>query len=44
VHNKEGEVARFIPYSGQEDVLLAEIPIVQFLAEQIIIKSGKDLD
>jgi hypothetical protein len=44
VHNKEGEVARFIPYSGQEEVLLAEIPIIQFLAEQIIIKSGKDLD
>jgi hypothetical protein len=44
VHNKEGEVARFIPYTGQEEVLLAEIPIVQFLAEQIIIKSGVDLE
>ncbi len=44
VHNKEGEVARFIPYSGQEEVLLAEIPIVQFLSEQIIIKSGTDLE
>ncbi len=44
VHNKEGELARFIPYSGQEAELLAEIPIVQFLAEQIIVKSGKDLE
>ena len=44
VHNKEGEVARFIPYSGQESVLLAEIPIVQFLAEQLIIRSGSDID
>ena len=44
VHNKEGEVSRFIPYSGQESVLLAEIPIVQYLAEQVILRSGTDID
>ncbi|WP_146030143.1 hypothetical protein [Methylocella silvestris] len=43
VHNKEGEIARFIPYSGQEDVLHKEIQILIYLAEQLIIKTGKDI-
>ena len=43
VHNKEGEVSRFIPYSGQEEVLLKEVQILLHLAEQLIIKTGKDL-
>lgn len=43
VHHKEGEVARFIPFSGQESVLYREIPLLLYLAEQVIIKTGKDL-
>lgn len=43
VHNKEGEIARFIPYSGQEEALHKEVQILIFIAEQLIIKTGKDL-
>ena len=43
VHHKEGEVSRFIPFSGQEEVLFREIPLLLFIAEQLIIKSGKDI-
>lgn len=43
VHNKEGEVSRFIPYTGQEEALVKEVQILVFLAEQVIIKTGKDL-
>jgi hypothetical protein len=43
VHNKEGEVARFIPYTGQEEVLQKEVQILLYLAEQLIIKTGKDI-
>jgi hypothetical protein len=43
VHNKEGEVSRFVPYTGQEEILQKEIQILVFIAEQLIIKSGKDL-
>ena len=43
VHHKEGEVSRFIPFSGQEAILYREIPLLIFLAEQIIIKTGKDI-
>ena len=43
VHHKEGEVSRFIPFSGQEGILYREVPLLLYLAEQIIIKTGKDL-
>jgi hypothetical protein len=43
VHNKEGELPRFVPFSGQEKVLANEVPVVQYLAEQLILRSGKDL-
>jgi hypothetical protein len=43
VHNKEDEIFRFIPYTGQEEVLHKEVQILIHLAEQIIIKSGKDI-
>lgn len=43
VHNKEGEVGRFVPYSGQEELIHKEVQILLFLAEQMIIKTGKDL-
>jgi hypothetical protein len=43
VHYKEGEVSRFIPFSGQEKVLFREIPLLLFLAEQLILKTGKDI-
>lgn len=42
VHNKEGEISRFIPYTGQEETLLKEVQILQHIAEQLIIKTGKD--
>lgn len=43
VHCKEGEVSRFIPFSGQEKILHKEMPILLYLAEQIIIKTGKNI-
>jgi hypothetical protein len=43
VHNKEGEVSRFIPYTGQEEILQKEVQILLYLAEQLIIKTGKDI-
>ena len=43
VHHKEGEVSRFIPFSGQEQILYREIPLLLFIAEQLIIKTGKDI-
>lgn len=43
VHNKESDFARFIPFSGQETVLSKEIPLILYLAEQLILKTGKDL-
>ena len=43
VHNKESKISRFIPYSGQEEILAKEIQILLFLAEQLIIKTGKDI-
>ncbi len=43
VHNKEGDLPRFVPFSGQEAILSREIPIVLFLAEQLILKTGKDI-
>lgn len=43
VHNKESEVSRYVPYSGQEETLYKEIQLLVFLAEQLIIKSGRDI-
>ena len=43
VHHKEGEMSRFIPFSGQEAILYREIPLLIYLAEQVIIKTGKDI-
>lgn len=43
VHNKEGELPRFIPFTGQEDTLVKELPILMFLTEQLIIKTGNDV-
>lgn len=43
VHNKEGELARFTPFSGQEAVLFKETPLLIFLAEGLIAKTGTDV-
>jgi hypothetical protein len=43
VHNKEGEISRFIPFSGQEKILLSEAPLLQLVAEELILKTGKDV-
>lgn len=43
VHNKEGELSRFVPFSGQEKILVNEAPLLRRIAEELIIKSGKDL-
>jgi hypothetical protein len=32
-----------VPFSGQEKALYREAPLILFLAEQLIIKTGKDL-
>ncbi len=43
VHNKEGELPKFIPFSGEEATLSKEIPILLFVAEQLILRSGRDI-
>jgi len=43
VHNKEDELPRFVPFSSQDEHLEHEIPLVRFLAEQLIIKTGDDM-
>lgn len=43
VHNKEGEISRFIPFSGQEEILLNETPLLLYIAEELILKTGKDI-
>jgi hypothetical protein len=43
VHNKEGDWPRFTPFSGQEETLVKEVPLLQFLAEQLILRTGRDL-
>jgi len=43
VHHKEGDLPRFVPFTGHEDVLVKELPIVMFLAERLIVKTGDDL-
>lgn len=43
VHNKEGELARFTPFSGQEAALFKETPLLIFLAEGLIAKTGTDV-
>ena len=43
VHNKEGELSRFIPYTGQEEALVKEAQLLAFLAESLIIKTRKDI-
>lgn len=44
VHSKEGEEYAFVPFSGDEYALKKEIPLMRFLAEQIIIKTSKNFD
>lgn len=43
VHNKEGEVSRFIPFSGQEKILVNETPLLRRISEDLILKTGKDI-
>lgn len=43
VHNKEGEVSRFIPFSGQEKILAKEAPLLRRISEELILKTGKDI-
>lgn len=43
VHSKEGKVSRYIPFSGQEHILSKEIPLLMYISEMLIIKSGKEI-
>jgi hypothetical protein len=43
VHNKEGELARFIPFSGQEKILVNEAPLLKEISEELILRTGKDI-
>lgn len=43
VHNKEGEESRFTPFSGQERLLVQEIPLLLKIAEELIHRTGKEL-
>lgn len=41
VHHKEGLDARFRPFTEDEEMLSREVRLVKFLAENIIVRSGK---
>lgn len=43
VHNKEGEAARFTPFSGQEKILVNEAPLLKQISEHLILRTGKDI-
>ena len=43
IHNKEGEVSRYVPFTGQEEGLHKEVQLLMYLSEQMIIKTGRDL-
>jgi len=43
VHNKEGEESRFTPFSGQERILIKEAPLLLKIAEELIHRTGKDI-
>ena len=43
VHNKEGEESRYTPFSGQEKILIKEAPLLLRIAEELIQRTGKDL-
>lgn len=43
VHNKEGETARFTPFSGQEKILVNEAPLLKRISEDLILRTGKDI-
>jgi hypothetical protein len=43
VHNKDGDRVRYRPFSDQEEILAKEVPLILFIAEQLIIKTGKDI-
>ena len=51
IHSKEGELifdekkkGIYIPFTGDEEELRREIPLIRFVAEQIIINSSKELN
>jgi hypothetical protein len=43
VHNKEAEVSRYVPFTGQEETLQREVQLLVYLAEQLILKTGRDI-
>ena len=42
VHSKEGEDYAFVPFSGDEEALKKEIPLIKFMAEKIILKTAEE--
>ena len=43
VHSKEGQKSRYMPYKHEAE-LAKEVPLMRFIAEAIILESGKLLD
>ena len=43
VHSKEGEKPKYVPFSKYEEDLKNEIPLMRYIAEQIIIKNSEEL-
>lgn len=44
VHNKDDGLPKFLPFSGQELFLDAEVEFVKYIAEQVILRSGVALN
>jgi hypothetical protein len=43
VHNKDGGGAVFEPYSQHDEIVSKEIPLIRYIAEQMIVRSGTDI-
>lgn len=43
VHNKEAEAYKYVPFSNDDDVIRAELPLMLHIAESLIVSTGTDL-
>ena len=44
IHSKEGNEAIYVPFTSDEEILMKELPLIQFIAEQVIINSSEDMN
>jgi hypothetical protein len=44
IHSKEGNEAIYVPFTSDEEILMKELPLIQFIAEQVIINSSDEIN